>query len=104
MKRIIVILIIILNTSSCGDYCEDYLKSKEVSGLISKKYIDNNDHFLNKLEITNEEGKYVLVIDEKDNIFWNFVEEGYHLSKKSGSTKFVIRKNKIEYTFDLCNN
>ncbi len=104
LKRLFVFLFIILITSSCGDYCNDYLKHQEISGQITKKYRDNNDHYLKKLEVSNENGRHIMVIDDKDNKFWNFIAEGYYLSKKKGSTEIVIRKNKTEYTFDICNN
>ena len=104
LKRLFVFLFITLITSSCGDYCNDYLKHQEINGQITKKFRDSNNHDLKKLEISNDSGKQILVIDDKDNKLWNFIAEGYYLSKKKGSTKIIIRKNKIAYTFDICND
>lgn len=102
--KLSILFIFLLILTSCGNYCEDYLEDQEVSGIVTSKYKDWKSHNLKKLEITNENGISILVIDDKNNIFWDFVEEGYYLSKKKGSTKIVIRKNKMEYTFDICKN
>jgi len=77
---------------------------QEVEGIITAKYRDRSSHNLKKLEISNDKGKYILVIDDKRNEFWNFVKEGYYLSKKKNSTSILIRKNKKEIVFELCDN
>jgi len=102
--RINIVFLLLIALTSCSNYCDDYLKDQEVSGIITSKYIDEKSHYLNKLVISNENRITILVIDEKDSKFWDFVEEGYHLSKKRGSTTIVITRNKIEYTFDICSN
>jgi hypothetical protein len=102
--KLSILFIILLILTSCGNYCEDYLEDQEVSGIVTSKYKDWKSHNIKKLEITNENGIHILVIDDKKNIFWNFVEKGYFLSKEKGSTKITIVKNNMEYTFDLCNN
>ena len=104
LKSVLVGILLLITLTSCSNYCDDYLKDQEVIGIITSKYIDEKNRYLNKLVISNENIEYILVIDEKDNELWNFVEEGYHLSKKKGSTAIVIRRNKIEYTFDICAN
>lgn len=77
---------------------------QEVEGTITSKFRDRKSHNLKKLEISNDKGSYILVIDDKRNEFWNFVKEGYYLSKKKNSTSILIRKNKEEIVFDLCDN
>ncbi len=99
--KIRIMIMVLLILASCGNYCDDYLIEQEVSGIVTSKYRDWKSHNLKKLEVTNEDGRYVLVIDDRNNMFWNFVEEGYHLSKKRGSTKIIIRKNNVDYTFDF---
>jgi hypothetical protein len=102
--RINITFILLIILTSCSSYCDDYLTDKEVSGEIKSKFRDRSSHNLKKLVIANQNGEYILVIDDKDDKFWNFIEEGYHLSKKKESTLIVVRKNKIEYTFDICSD
>lgn len=102
--KIITILILLISFTSCSNYCNDYLMKQEVEGIITSKYRDRKSHSLKKLEISNNNGRYILVIDDKRNEFWNFVKEGYYLSKKKNSTSILIRKNKEEIVFEMCDN
>jgi hypothetical protein len=77
---------------------------QEVEGIIISKYRDSKSHNLKKLEISNDNGRYILVIDDRNNEFWNFVKEGYYLSKKKNSTSILIRKNKEDVVFDFCDD
>lgn len=100
--KIFLLLLIITSFLSCGNYCNDYLAPLEFNGIIISKYRDEYSYNLKKLKITQENKIIIVVIEDKDKSFWNFVEEGYGISKKANSTEIIIIRNKEEYTFNLC--
>jgi len=104
-KHLLNLLIsLLLIFSSCGNYCDDYLFDKEVEGVITRKYVDYNSHSIKKLEITPNNQIFTLVIEDKDKIFWNYIKEGYFLSKRKNSTEITITRNKEKTTFNLCSD
>lgn len=89
---------------SCGDYCNDYLKPKKINGKITSKYIDERDHYLKKIIVIEKGQQYKVVIIEKNNELWDFIEEGDSIIKNTNYLDIIIKKkdNRLN-TFNICN-
>ena len=101
--RHLMLFFIIMLLVSCGDYCNDYLKPKQIQGKISLKYIDKRNHYLKKLVI-EERGKInTLILEERNNELWDYLEEGDSIIKNANYLDIIIKKkNNSVSVFPLC--
>jgi hypothetical protein len=88
---------------SCGDYCQDYLRPKQIKGKLITKYIDKNDHELKKMVIQDGMQQYILVIEERNPELWDYIENGDSIFKDTGNLDIIIKKQTNITTFNICN-
>jgi hypothetical protein len=98
-----ILLIILILSVSCGNYCNNYLKPKKLKGKIFSKYIDENDHYLKKIVIDEKGQQSKLVIIEKNNVLWNYIEVGDSIIKQANNMDIIIiKEGNIQNTFNIC--
>lgn len=98
-----ILLIILILSASCSNYCNNYLQPKKIKGIIFSKYIDENDHYLKKIVINEKGQQSKLVIIEKNNALWNYIDEGDSIIKQVNNLDIVIKKKgDIQNTFNIC--
>ena len=103
MFRKFSLLIFFIGCLSCGDYCKDYFRPKQIKGKLIAKYVDENNHQLKKLIIQEDMQQYILVIEERNHELWDYIENGDSIFKDAGSLDITI-KNQDKRTFNICNN
>lgn len=86
---------------SCGDYCQDYLRPKQIKGKLITKYIDKNNHQLKKMVIQEGMQQYILVIEERSPELWDYIENGDSIFKDAGYLDITIKNHKNR-TFNIC--
>lgn len=105
MKLIKILLFCgLLFITSCSNYCENYLFSFEVDGVIVKKFRDTHNFNSRVLKIVNKKGFYKTLVIQGNNSVWNFVENGYGIVKEPNTYRITIIRNKEKFDFDLCQN
>lgn len=99
LKLSIAILIVML-LLGCGNYCEKQLKPMEIEAKILKKYIDKKNHATKMIVLSNQGS--IIEIGYEDRYtenFWEFIQPGDSMVKKSGSLDVKIKRGEKEFNY-----
>lgn len=71
-------------------------KSKSFSGLVTKRYIDKEQHGYHKVILINEGKENVVIMDWEKGGLFNFIQVGDTLNKSSGSLNVHLKREKLD--------
>lgn len=100
VSPIIIFLIVnlFLPSANCSDH-DDFV-NQHYQGIISKKFLNYDNHKHETITIETEEKKFDLLLI-KDLLVYEYIMEGDSVFKKSGSDNFEIKRNNIGRNFQI---
>ena len=100
-------MVLVIAMFGCGNYCEKELKPMDIEAKIVNKYIDKKDHAAKVIVLNQDNHSYEIVYDDRYTTnFWEFIQPGDSMIKRSGSLDVKIKRGQKEfnYTFNCSFN
>ena len=76
-------------------------KSDEYSGVVTEKYIDQDQHMYEKVVLKKDQGSEVILTDWETSGFFDFLKVGDSISKNPNSLQVKIWRNNRDTIYNL---
>ena len=98
-KLLIILAVAFMGLIGLMGTCPD--KREEWDGLISEKYLDVKNHSYQTIVITNSRRVDKVIFVSEVSGFYNTVQVGDYINKKSGSLNVILQRDGIKTTRKL---
>jgi hypothetical protein len=100
----IIILIFFWITVDSELDCDSFIEKEKLekySGIITEKYIDQNDHNHQKVILDKNSGTDVIILNWETSGLYEYLKVGDSITKNSGTLELKIRRNYSDTIYNL---
>ena len=98
--KLLLLIFLVIVLVGCGNYCEKQLKPMDIKAKIEKKYIDSKNHATKMIVLSEQGSTYEIGYEDRyTKDFWEFIQPGDSMIKRSGSLDVKIKRGQKEFNY-----